>query len=235
MDHTQDNDGRQTALDTPDGNRHRLYEQDEIDDDSFDYAGYQVVRGEYFAHLHEPSITFSDYRVSVNKACLNRDPTVDYVQILVNPNERKLAVRFAKESERASFLWRSNSAKGRNPKQVRCPIFFAMLAELMDWHPNFKYKLLGKFIRSGDDHLIVFDLTEPEVYQRRLRDPQTGEVIKPGSRIPSFPKGWEHQFGVPLEETKKSLQINIFHGYAVYGIAEERKPKNQADCPQPSS
>ena len=30
-----------------------------IDDDSFSYDGYQVVRGEFFAHIYEPSFTFN--------------------------------------------------------------------------------------------------------------------------------------------------------------------------------
>lgn len=34
-------------------------EIDVIEDVDFDYNGYQVVRGEYFAHLYEPSITFN--------------------------------------------------------------------------------------------------------------------------------------------------------------------------------
>jgi len=43
-------------------------------DDAFSYDGYQVVRGEFFAHVYEPSITFSNCRVSLNSACLMRLP-----------------------------------------------------------------------------------------------------------------------------------------------------------------
>ncbi|MFA5727507.1 MAG: hypothetical protein WC886_07700, partial [Saccharofermentanaceae bacterium] len=64
-----------------------------IQDDAFSYDGFQVVRGEFFAHVFEPSITFNNCKVSLNTACLNRLPNVDYVQILVNPEEKKLAVR----------------------------------------------------------------------------------------------------------------------------------------------
>lgn len=234
MDHTQDSDDRQEISNTPDNRRQRLYEQEAIDDDSFNYSGYQVVRGEYFAHIHEPSITFNNFKISVNKACLNRDQKVDFVQILVNPNERKLAIRFAEESERASFLWRSNSTKGRNPKQVKCPVFFAKIVELMRWDPAYRYKLLGKFVHSGGDRLFVFDMTEPEIYQRLLRDPKNGEIIKPGSRVPIYPGEWKDQFGLPLEETKKSLQINIYNGYAVYGITEDKSTRGTASPANPS-
>ena len=72
-------------------------QMDVIDDDSFSYDGYQVVRGEFFAHIYEPSFTFNNYKVSVNTACIKKLPDVEYVQILVNPIEKKLAVRPCRE------------------------------------------------------------------------------------------------------------------------------------------
>ena len=41
------------------------------DDDSFSYDGYQVVRGEFFAHIYEPSFTFNNYKVSVNLSLIH--------------------------------------------------------------------------------------------------------------------------------------------------------------------
>ena len=120
-----------------------------IDDDSFSYDGYQVVRGEFFAHIYEPSFTFNNYKVSVNTACIKKLPDVEYVQILVNPIEKKLAVRPCREEEKDSFRWCS-SGKKRSPKQITCRIFFAKVISLMDWNPNYRYKILGKLIRSGN-------------------------------------------------------------------------------------
>ena len=61
------------------------YAEDEIvQDDTFSYKGYQVVRGEFFAHLYEPSLCFNRSKVYVNTGCLKRMQDVDYVQILVN-------------------------------------------------------------------------------------------------------------------------------------------------------
>ena len=56
-----------------------------ITDEDFCYDGYQVVRGEFFAHVQEPSITFNNCRVALNTASIRKLPTVEYVQILVNP------------------------------------------------------------------------------------------------------------------------------------------------------
>ena len=65
----------------------------DIEDVAFSYDGYQVVRGEFFAHLFEPSVTLNNEKVSVNAACIRKLPQTDYVQFLVNPTEKKLAVK----------------------------------------------------------------------------------------------------------------------------------------------
>jgi len=188
-----------------------------IQDDVFSYDGYQVVRGEFFAHVFEPSITFNNCKVSLNTACLNRLPNIDYVQILVNPKAKKLAVRPSSEDEKDSFLWCTTKSTKRKPKQITCRMFFAKVVQLMEWNPDYRYKLLGKLIRSGDEYLFIFDLTATEIYQRILRD---GENPKT-SRIPVFPAKWQNQFGLPVEEHRKLLQVNIFEGYTVFGIKDK--------------
>lgn len=186
-----------------------------MQEEKFSYNGYQVVRGEFFAHTFEPSITFSNSRVYVNTACLNRMPTVEYIQILINQQTKKLVVRPSREDEKDSFRWCSNTEK-RRPKQITCRIFYAKLAEMMQWNPMYRYKLLGKLITTNSEKLYIFDLTATEVYQR-IR--QEGGKFE-NNRIPLFPSEWQNQFGLPVEEHRKQLQINIFDGYTVFGIKD---------------
>ena len=184
-----------------------------IDDDAFDYNGYQVVRGEFFAHTYEPSFTFNKYKVSINKACIRKLPNIDYVQILVNPELKKLIVRPCSEDEKDSFRWCSPNNK-RNPKQIKCNIFFAKVFKLMEWNPDYRYKLLGKLIRSENQLLFVFDLTTPEIYIRT----KSTEGKDISSRKPTYPEEWNHQFGISYSQHQIDLQVNIINGYAVFGI-----------------
>ncbi len=184
----------------------------------FDYDGFQVVRREFFAHLTEPSITFNNYKVYVNSACLNKFPAVDYVQALVNQDTKILAIRPCREEERDAFTWCTETKGKRKVKQVTCKLFFAMLFSKMQWNPDYRYKMLGKVIHANGEYLIAFDLSATEVYQRTFRD---GEKPKT-SRKPVFPEGWQDQFGLPFSEHRTSMQINIFDGYAVYGIKDNK-------------
>ena len=60
--------------------------------DNFSYDGYQVVRREFFAHIQEPSITFSNFKVYVNQICVNKLPDVEFVQMLVNSDTKILSL-----------------------------------------------------------------------------------------------------------------------------------------------
>ena len=126
--------------------------------DDFDFDGYQVVRREFFAHTFEPSITFNNYKVYVNAACLNKFPHADCVQLLINRESRILALRPCTEFERDAFAWCNTSGGKRKPRQVTGKFFFAKLFELMDWNIDYRYKLLGKVIHANDEYLIAFDL-----------------------------------------------------------------------------
>lgn len=195
-------------------------DENTIHDDAFSYDGYQVVRREFFAHVYEPSITFNNCKVSLNTACLTRLPDVDYVQILVNPEAKKLAVRPSSEDEKDSFLWCTTKSSKRKPRQITCRMFFAKVIQLMDWNPDYRYKLLGKLIKSGSEYLFIFDLMATEVYQRFLSDGAKPKI----SRTPVFPAEWQTQFGLPVEEHRRLLQVNIFEGYAVFGIKDNLAP-----------
>ena len=193
---------------SPDDNKERS--ADETAD--FSYDGYQVVRAEFFAHLYEPSVTLNRETVSVNAACLRKLPDFEYVQFLVNPGEKKLAVKPCSEDMKDSFRWCTGDGKKRKPKKITCKIFFAKVMSLMDWDPRYRYKILGKLIRAQDDSLFVFDLSSAEAYHNRIK----GEPDP--SRSPHYPEERKNQFGIPATEHQDIQQISIFDDYTVFRI-----------------
>lgn len=198
--------------------RPSLSEGEEILDmgDDFDFGDFQVVRREFFAHLREPSLTFNNCRIYVNSASLTKFPNTDYMQVLINRQTKILALRPCREGERDSFPWCSYSKGKRKPKQITCKLFFAKIFTMMEWNPDFRYKLLGTVIHSKGEYLLAFDLSSTEVYQKTYVE---GEKPK-ASRTPVFPSGWQNQFGLPFYEHRQSMQVNIFDGYAIYAIKD---------------
>ena len=199
-----------------------LREDDELLDvgADFDFDDFQVVRREFFAHLHEPSVSFNNCKFYVNSACLARFPESGYAQVLVNSSKKILALRPCNEGSRDSFMWCTDTSKGkRKPKPITCKLFFAKIVQLMGWNPDYRYKLLGKLIHANGEYLIAFDLTSTEVYQKTFPEGAKPKV----SRTPVFPSDWQDQFGLPFNKHRQSMQINIFDGYAIYAVKEAEK------------
>ena len=199
-------------------NQSMEHDRDITKDEAFTYEGYQVVRGEFFAHLFEPSVTFKDEKVSVNAACLNKLPDVDYVQFLVNPKEKKLAVKPCTEEMKDSFCWAAKNGKDkRKPKQISCKIFFAKVMNLMGWNSDYRYKVLGKLIRTKTDLLFVFDLTSAETYMRR------NAKANENPRKAYYPEDWKNQFGVPVKDHQDLTLVSIFDDYTVFRIEKDEE------------
>ena len=199
-----------------------LKEEDELLEmsEDFDFENFQVVRREFFAHLSEPTVSFKNCKITINSACLSKFPDTMYAQALVSDSKKILALRPCEEGARDSFLWCKFDKNGKRvPKTTTCKIFFAKLVSLMGWNPNYRYKMLGKIIRSGEEFLILFDLNATEMYQRTVKD--DGKIRT--SRTPIFPAEWQDQFGLPVEEHQKLLQVNIFDGYTVFGVQERKE------------
>ena len=192
--------------------------QPEVSEPPFSYEGYQVVRGEFFSHLFEPSVTLGGEKVHVNAACINKLPEVEYVQFLVNPNEKKLAVKPCSEEDKDSFRWSSISKDGkRKPKTITCRIFFAKVVRLMGWSSDHRYKILGKLVKAQNDTLFVFDLSCAEAYKKRTE-------MKDGSiNSPFYPSDWSDQFGLPVSEHNDTTLIEIFNEYTVFKIDKEEE------------
>lgn len=185
-----------------------------------DYSKYQVVRGEYFAHIREPSVTFKNNKISFNTACIKKLPDADYVLVLVNSEDRKLIVRPSSEDVKDAFVWCSRGRK-RGPKQTSCEVFFAKIMDLTGWNLDYRYKLLGRLVRSEGELVLAFDLNSVETYPCISIGNEKPKI----SRTPVYPQEWQAAFGLSFEEHRKRLQVDIFKGYTVFSVKE----KNSAE------
>ena len=103
-----------------------LNENDEIIElgEDFDFNGFQVVRREFFAHMQEPSVTFNNCKFYVNTACLKKFAEYDYAQVLINRQNKILALRPCLESARdismELYVKRKAKTKTDNMQVVFC-------------------------------------------------------------------------------------------------------------------
>lgn len=212
--------------------------------EDFSYDGYQVVRRELFAHLREPAVVIRRDSVTFNTACIAGLEDVVYIQILVNQDSKRMVVRKCEENDKDALRWCVAKPDKRKSRKMTNKIFSAMMYEMMGWNLDCRYKILGHKITFEDETIYVFDLMETEIFldikgKRAKKDTESQfttekansieetvsnstdnersvEEIKRKNRIPFYPKEWKDSFGLPVEEHRKALEINMLDGYAEF-------------------
>jgi len=208
---------------SPNYNQNAISEHSQEDEISlqkdFDYSGYQVVHGDFFSRFSEPNISFYNYIIYVNSACIKKLQNTNFIQILINPETKKMVIRPSKENAKDSFRWCNAKSV---PKRIVCKIFFSKVMELMKWNLNCRYRLTGKAIQTDQDILLIFDLNTPEIFVYPA--PKDGQ--KKNHWIETFPIEWKDQFGIPAKQHKDDLHIDVFDKYALFSIQQKEQSEN---------
>lgn len=206
--------------------------------EDFSYDGYQVVRRELFAHLREPAVVIRRDSVTFNTACIAGLEDAVYIQILVNQDNKRMVVRKCEENDKDALRWCVAKPDKRKSRKMTNKIFSAMMYEMMGWNLDCRYKILGHKITFEDETIYVFDLMETEIFldikrKKAKKDTESQsttenannieetassdtEEIKRKNRIPFYPKEWKDSFGLPVEEHRKALEVNMLDGYAEF-------------------
>ncbi len=165
---------------------------------AFDLEGYQVVRSQFMQRRYEgPVITISGERISFNKFCMKKFEDVGYVQLLLHPAERKMAIRPCRERDTHSIKWRPVADKPLYIKTLNCQHFGNALYSIMEWNPDYMYKIRGTWAKRGAEQIIVFNLSNavPAVF---LSNDDTETPAK--RRVELCPEEWTDDFGEEFYE-----------------------------------
>ena len=199
----------------------------------------QQARNSFF-----PVLPDTVFPVTFNTACIAGLEDAVYIQILVNQDSKRMVVRKCEENDKDALRWCVAKPDKRKSRKMTNKIFSAMMYEMMGWNLDCRYKILGHKITFEDETIYVFDLMETEIFldikgKRAKKDTESQfttekansieetasnsidnersvEEIKRKNRIPFYPKEWKDSFGLPVEEHRKALEINMLDGYAEF-------------------
>ena len=183
-------------------------------EEEIDLSEYEIVRPEFFAHIKEPALTVNVDKIGVNTACVRLMPDVEYVQILVNRKEKKLLLKPCDEIEITGYRWGKTKEGKRYPTQRTGELFVLTICELMDWNPDYRYKVLGRMVQANGKALIAFDLTSSECFPKVVN--RDGKKVS--SRQSIFAEQWSGKFGPTYSESRRSLAVKTFDNYTVITV-----------------
>ncbi len=189
---------------------------------NFSFAGYQVVRREFISHRFDPAMTIRGNSITFNNSCISKLEDATHIQFLINPTERKLAIRPCDEGARDAVRWCVTRGDKRKSREISCRPFTERLYELMGWEPVYRYKLQGMRITYQGENLYLFDLSCKEAFLPQSRDPETGKVKRATAVLDT---AWLDSFGMSVEEHTASTQIDLMDGY----VTSETKTEPPAE------
>ena len=221
-----------------------MYERTAEIEDTFSYDGYQIARREMFAHQREPAVTIRKDSITFNTACINGLEDVIYIQILVNREEHRMAIRKCEENDKDAIRWCIAKPDKRKSRKITSRPFSQKIYDLMGWDTGCRYKILGHRISYEGEVLYVFELDEIEITKERKRKTKeqvmaeaenselTPEQIAEReaeaqrmAKTPFYPDDWKNSFGIPVEE-HRNVTIDTIDQFGSYNSWDKEEQKD---------
>ncbi len=157
---------------------------------NFNLDGYQVVRGHFLTARSElPCMNISKEKIMFNTAVGKKLMEFEYIQLLLHPTERKMAIRPCNKNDAFKIPWKTKNTQTVLIKTISCPHFSRALFQIMEWHPDYNYRILGTWIERGIDRIMIFNLSNAMplyVYADELTNRKRSTAVCPEEWVDSF-------------------------------------------------
>lgn len=179
--------------------------QIEVEAGDFDLRGFEITRSEFFDAYRRPFVTFGDRKIKFNVECVRKFGEKNQVELLVNPLERKFAVRPAEDRNRNAVPFSKLSSGVYQPREIASTAFIDTLFSIFSWNTDYKYRIIGSLLEKDGELAYIFDIANTEAFFKSyvLPSQTTTEdgtaALQPlaplGKRIRAIPEAWANSFG----------------------------------------
>lgn len=173
---------------------------------SFDLRDFEVVRGEFLCPAHLPTVTFREQQIQFNTACVRTPGWGIYAELLINPMDRRFAVRPTDEKDRCAVRISKFLEGAYKPRAVAAAAFTDTLFSLLGWKQGYRYRIAGTQHKSGKETVCVFNAANAEILLPPDCLPEGAHpLVTVGKRVRAIPKAWSVDFGQPFYLHEKEM------------------------------
>lgn len=171
----------------------------------FDMRGFEITRQEFFDSVSKPMIVFTNNSFRVSQNIADKLEGNNYVELLINPVERKFAIRTTnKENKLGVFITRRISQK-YTPKTAPAIAYMKTIYGLLNWNLDYRYRVIGCKYGNENEHTYIFDIRDSEAYMKTyllpveeredLNASNTIHITQSRNRVRAIPEEWTNSFG----------------------------------------
>lgn len=128
-----------------------------------DLRGYEIARTQYFNTAIVTSGAFYNRNARFSGECIRKLGSVEYVELLVHPTEKLLAVRECSSEHRNAIRWAKFIGDKAYTRQFGGSAYLGTLFDILDWNPAWGYRLRGAVRNIAGGPVVFFDARETEV------------------------------------------------------------------------
>ena len=175
---------------------------------SFDMRKFDRINIGMFEEQRVPAISLQKNEVKFNMSCVRGMACDNYVELLIHPLKKMIAVRPTTKTDRCAIQWTSGGKTNKEPRSISCKAYIETLFQLFDWKMDYKYKLYGCIYRDGKDAACIFTSTDVSVYISKEQILAAGIDVngkflsQSGKRIKGLARASGDHFGPEYYEAK---------------------------------
>ena len=170
----------------------------------FDMSGFQVTRGEFLNAHNSPTILISYNKIKFSIECLRKFAKIQYVELLIHPKDKKLAIRPTTKDNRNAVKWANVLDGVYTPREISAGAFYQTLTSLMGWSQSIKYKIMGVLYKNAEEKAYVFSALESQAYVKSYlvenREEDVTPLLATGKHVKLVPQEWADNFGFQYYE-----------------------------------
>lgn len=204
----------------------------EVQSGDFDLRGYEIARSQFFDSTDRITVTFSQGDIRFSCPAVRRLEST-LVELLMHPQKQILAVRTAGKECRNAMQWSKKKSGVSFPRGISGTAFLPTLYSLLGWKDDCRYRITGIKRGKGNDAILLFNLTEPEIFipnDTVSSLPESNTSVKPFTdsnrrNVRAYPPDWADTFGSnyyshaqaqELAGFGKGMDPDIFHASVIY-------------------
>ena len=182
----------------------------EVDAGDLDLRGFEITRSEFFDSFHHPYLKFNRKHIQFNTTIVRKYGEKNYVEFLINPVKRKLAIRPSTKENRNAIQISKPRQGVYFPRPIQTAAFRDTIFALFDWNTEYNYRVSGHLYEQDGESVYIFDAADSEAYikpQELLEgeDDSVQALTSTGKSIRAIPEEWITTFGKQFYIHEKSL------------------------------
>ncbi len=196
---------------------------------SFDLRGYEIARGQFFSSTDRISVSFSNKQISFNKNAIRKFPDTKYIEMLIHPCAKLLAIRPCSVEEKNKVQWSRTKDGELIPKPISGAAYLSTLYDIFKWDKKYKYRILGVTHQKDNESVLIFNMTDTEIrIPTNIKDASSNTSYN-SKIVSAYPADWSYSFGNNYYMQSQTPELTEFTADKDWQTASESKPYKDSE------